>query len=187
MLLGRGANANSEDNFGRTPLHLVAEGKFKLTQDHIRIVQLLLEHGAEVNAQDGGNATPLHLASSGGRVAIVHVLLDRGAAANGKDAQGQTPLHLASQCPFRGPDDSKGDGVGITQLLLDHGADVNEQDNNLATPSDLASYHGRTEITSLLFQYGGKANAKIDQRPTPGQPELPSVNFHDEHCSPKQV
>jgi len=103
----------------------------------------------------------LHLASHFGRVKVVLVLLDAGANSNAKNAQGQTPLHLVSQSPYY----SQRDGVNVTvaQLLLEHGADVNVQDKNHATPSDIASYHGRTEIASLLLHYGGKANAKTDQ------------------------
>ena len=96
VLLDRGATVNSEDNFGRTPLHLVAEGKYNFEQDHIRVAQLLLERGADINAPDEDNNTPLHLASHYGRVDNARVLLDGSATTSTKDNQGQTPLHTAA-------------------------------------------------------------------------------------------
>ena len=39
---------------------------------------------------------------------------------------------------------------------------------------------GGQSIASLLLDYGGKTNAKIDQRPIPRQLGLKRVQFHDE-------
>jgi ankyrin repeat protein len=115
------------------------------------------------------------LASYFGSVQVVLVLLNAGAHASAENTRGQTSLHLVSQCPHH----SRGDGVGVVQLLLKHGADVNAQDNNHATPSDFASHYGRTEIASLLLNYGGKVSVKIDQHPMQRQLGLKRVQFND--------
>ncbi|KAH8993443.1 ankyrin repeat-containing domain protein [Lactarius akahatsu] len=150
VLLDGGATINSKGNQGRTPLHVVAGGYYSKDIGGVPVAQLLLGRGADINMPDDDNQTPLHLASSlasyFGRVEMVLVLLNAGANASAQNAKGQTPLHLVSLCPHY----SRGDAVGVAQLLLERGADVNAQDKNHATPSDLASYHGRTEITSLL-------------------------------------
>lgn len=186
VLLDSGAATDSYGNRGRSPLHAVAEGEDHYSRVNVALVaQLLLERGVDVNVPDDDDQTPLHLASYFGKVEIALVLLNAGAYANPKDAHGQTPLHLVPQRPtpyLRDTDDSR--GIGIMRLLLDHGADVNAHDNNHATPLDLALYHGRTEIASLLFKYGGKANAKIDRRRTQSQLGLDSGQFHNMHCPP---
>jgi hypothetical protein len=103
---------------------------------------------------DGDNQTPLHLASYFGRVEMVLVLLNAGANAIAKNAQGRTPLHVVSQCPYH----PRGNGVTVAQLLLENGADENAHEKN----------------------DGGKANGKIDQRPTPRNLGLLCVESHVE-------
>lgn len=167
VLLDYGATADLEDRFGRTPLHLVAEGKHNFEQDRVRIARLLLEHGTDANgpsAQNGGNATPLHLASYGGRVAIARLLLDRGAAANSKGNQGRTPLHSVAEgrCLY-----SEDDGIRVAQLLLERGADVNAPDDDNKTPLNLACYYGAVEIARILLDGGAIVHSTDNQGRTP--------------------
>jgi len=164
VLLDHGATANSEDYFGRTPLHLVAEGRYNFEQDRIRIVQLLLERSADVNAQDENNATPLHLASYNGRAAIARVLLDGGAAANLMGNQGRTPLHSVAEGRFFYSED---DGIRVAQLLLERGADVNAPDEDNKTPLHLASYYGNVEIVRVLLDGDATTHSKGNRGWTP--------------------
>lgn len=174
VLLDGNSAASPKDNQGRTPLHVAAEGH---SGDGDVLARLLLERGADVDALDDEDETPLHLACRFGTVETVQVLVNAGANANyasARNARGQTPLHLVSQLPH----DSRGDGAGVARLLLAHGADANAQDRNGATPSDLASYHGRTEIASLLLHYDGTTNANVDHPPTARRLGLKCVQFH---------
>jgi ankyrin repeat protein len=163
LLLGHDATVNSEDGFGRTPLHLVAGGTYNFERDRIRIAQLLLERGADSNALDRYHATPLHLASYYGRIAITRALLDGGADANSKDNKGRTPLHSVAEGRYLY---SAGDGIRVAQLLLERGADVNTADEDNRTPLHLASYHGRVEIVRVLLD-GDATNSKAKQGWTP--------------------
>lgn len=165
VLLDYGATTNSEDKFGRTPLHLVVEGKYHSEQDRLRFAQLLLEHRADANAQDEDDATPLHLASSDERVEIVRVLLDRGAAANTKDNQDRTPLHSVAEGRYHYSKDCN--GIRVVQLLLERGADVNSPDKDNGTPLHLASCYGRIEIARVLLDAGAATNSKGNRGRTP--------------------
>ena len=158
VLLDHGAAANSEDQFGRTPLHLVAEGKYNFEQDRIHFARLLLDHGADANAQDEHDATPLHLASYDGRIALARVLLDHSAAANSKDNQDRTPLHSVAEGRYHYSKDR--DGIRVVQLLLERGADVNAPDKDNATPLHLASCYGRVEIARVLLDGGAITDSK---------------------------
>ena len=164
VLLDCGVTANSKDKLGRAPLHLVAEGKFNLEQDRIRLTQLLLELGVDVNAQDDVSATPLHLASYEGRVAIARVLLDRGASVNSKDNQGRTPLHSVAEGRYLY---SMDDSTRVAQLLLERGADVNALDEDNITPLHLASYYKKVEIARVLLDGDAATNPTANQGRTP--------------------
>lgn len=164
VLLDHGATVNSEDKFGRTPLHLMAEGTANFEQDRVRVAQLLLESGADVNAKDNDHATPLHLASDNGRIAIARVLLDGGAASNSKGYKGRTPLHLVTRGIYLYSHD---DGIHVAQLLLERGADVNAQDEDNRTPLHLATYYKKAEIARVLLDGGAATNLKGNQGRTP--------------------
>jgi ankyrin repeat protein len=94
VLLDRGATANSEDNLGQTPLHMVSLGTYISLEDGARIAQLLLENGADVNAQDNNHATPLDLAKRYGRTEVESLLLRYGDKANANVDQVQTSYQL---------------------------------------------------------------------------------------------
>ena len=178
VLLDRGATANSEDDLGRTPLHLVAKGSSDIGHDGVGVTQLLLEHGADINARDHHNTTPLHLASHYSKDEILRVLLDRGANVSAKDAQSRTPLHIVSQRVYTYS--SAGADVDVARLLLAHGADVNARNSNHKTPLTLARRHNRSDIAWLLLDHGGKSGTEIDQSPTPNQLGSEDVYPYDE-------
>ena len=189
LLLNHGAEVNRRDNDKETPLHLA------IRRDWFNLAGILLEYGADPVAENNKGQTPLHILlendgddvqnlvpspvasySTCGRVEMARTLLGRrGANASAKDALGQTPLHMVS----RGAYISQEDDVCIAKLLLEHGADVNAQDNNHETPLDLASHHGKLEIAALLLHYNDKDGAKVDQGPSPNQPQLEVANRHE--------
>jgi ankyrin repeat protein len=88
-LLKKGANPNTKDVFGRTPLHEAA------SEGSVDVVKLLLEHGADPNIQDEVGWTPLHSAALWGHDDVVKLLLVYGADPTVKDKDERTPLDLA--------------------------------------------------------------------------------------------
>lgn len=89
ILLAIGANLESQDYFGRTPLHLAAIAGSQ------RMVNLLLAKKARVLAIDARHWTPLHYAAYYGWQIIARRLLAKGAAINALTAKNETPLALA--------------------------------------------------------------------------------------------
>jgi hypothetical protein len=89
-LLEQGANPNTVDNAGWSPLHEAS------IAGRVDIVKLLLDFGASPNlhAQEE-NLTPLHDAASNGFVEVVRLLVAHGANVQAKNSQGLTPREVS--------------------------------------------------------------------------------------------
>jgi hemoglobin len=96
-LLRLGADPNTRDSGGHTPLYRVAN---ECGSDAgPEIVRALVYAGGDVNAHGGvTRTTPLHMAARRGFMGIAQALLDCGAAAGAKDIKGDTPLQRALNC-----------------------------------------------------------------------------------------
>ena len=96
-LLRLGADPNTQDSGGHTPLYRVAnECGSDAGPD---IVRALVHAGSDVNACSGvTRTTPLHMAARRGFMGIAQALLECGAAVEAKDTKGDTPLQRALNC-----------------------------------------------------------------------------------------
>lgn len=91
-LLEAGAEVDSRDSSGRTPLYRAVEG------GHRAVVELLIDAGADVEAGETLGYTPLHRAAfEPNRADIAELLLLAGADVNRPDNMGRTPLHFAKK------------------------------------------------------------------------------------------
>lgn len=87
-----GANPNSVDRIGRTPLMVGAYDKKTPEEISLVIVELLLDSGAEVNMVTAShNMTALHFAFASDRHDIAAKLISAGADQTIKDYVGRTP------------------------------------------------------------------------------------------------
>jgi len=132
-LLEKGADINSPDKDGLTPLHHLTQNLNKEnTEGTVTLFRLLLEHGADVTAPDSQGWTPIHHLSrylrkenEGGTVTLVRLLLKHGINVTGQTSEGWTPLHLLAIDLNK--ENEKGT-MALVRLLLEHGADVTAQD-----------------------------------------------------------
>jgi ankyrin repeat protein len=88
-LLSAGADPNSRDYHGNTPLH-------RVRQLESQIVDRLLEAGADPNAQDYERKTPLHKAVANGEYLLAKTLYNAGGDPTAVDKDGATPEALAA-------------------------------------------------------------------------------------------
>lgn len=119
-LIQQGANVNSTDLVGNTPLHFAA------MEGHLRLVEVFLSINAQVNAVTTFGNIPLHYAAGGGHKEVVTLLLGKGA---NKEAKNEVCLSFY---------------LTITTTT----ANINTQDNR--TPSDWATQHGHVEVATML-------------------------------------
>ncbi|CEN61903.1 hypothetical protein ASPCAL08548 [Aspergillus calidoustus] len=88
-LLSAGADPNSRDYHGNTPLH-------RVRQLQSQIVDRLLEAGADPNAQDYERKTPLHKAVTNDEYLLARTLYNAGGDPTAVDKDGATPEALAA-------------------------------------------------------------------------------------------
>ena len=85
-LANKGADANSHDTMGITPLSWAAMA------GQAEAVQLLIKQGADVNGRNRDGNVPLHGAAFLGQAEIVELLIQHKADVNLRSGKGETPL-----------------------------------------------------------------------------------------------
>jgi ankyrin repeat protein len=123
LLLKSGANPNSTDDSGATPLHYAARRGAE------EIAELLLAHGADVNAKTLSGETPLFRAVGNLKMSMVELLLKHKANPNLANNNDQTPLSIVLSIARREPSnkDLVQTSEEIAKLLIKYGADENYQ------------------------------------------------------------
>ncbi|XP_033213345.1 serine/threonine-protein phosphatase 6 regulatory ankyrin repeat subunit A-like [Belonocnema kinseyi] len=95
LLIDSGANINSRNERGQTPLHLAVELASVLC--HKDKLKLLADYGSEITVQDEDGNTPLHLAVKKGNQKGVEILLEYEADLTFLNAEGHTPLGILNR------------------------------------------------------------------------------------------
>lgn len=139
-IFGMGANVNTKDELGRTPLmHAVLDDEASM-----EIVQLLLNLGADVNSYDDDQHwTTLHFAARDQKFEMVDMLLSNGAIVDAKDIFGNTPLW---RCVMNGKPQGK-----IVLRLLQAGANPDMKNLRGVSPKDIACKTAQSEILKILL------------------------------------
>jgi ankyrin repeat protein len=91
VLLSHGAQANSKDGQGKTPLMMASLGGHMVGVQ--KLLQVVGNQGLADTDEDGWTA--LHFAASRGRTEVVTLLSSRGAKVQSYNSEGNTPLMLA--------------------------------------------------------------------------------------------
>lgn len=180
LLLSRGAQTETKDLYGMTPLHLAsARGHLKAVETLIGwaasldaesangktplsaavedqwhdVVKYLLQKGASINARDHAKLTPLHVASMAGDAEMVNLLLSRrGVDLEARDGESMAPLHYAVD----------GGHLRVADALLSKGAHVDCRGKWQTTSLMLASSKGHVKIAELLIKRGAKVKLTSD-------------------------
>ncbi len=143
LLLKAGADANTANDFGMTPLSQAC------TNASFEFVRLLLKSGANPNTAIATGETPLMTCAKTGNADAVRLLVEYGAAVNAKEpAQNQTALMWAAA--ERHPD--------VVSALIAAHADLKAHSKEGFTPIHFAARVGDLESVKLLLAAGVDVN-----------------------------
>ncbi|RFU79741.1 ankyrin-3 [Trichoderma arundinaceum] len=144
MLIGKGANLEARDNYGRPPFFLATEYCYRNT------VRAYLDTGLDPNMKLADGQTALHVASADGSLHIVQLLVSQKADINARKKDGSTPLHLAVI----------EDRIDIVDYLLQEGADWKIECKEYGNALMAAVRNRNTKIITILLKAGAEINAK---------------------------
>jgi ankyrin repeat protein len=138
MLHEHGADINTVDNDGTTPLIAASESK------RVDMTVYLLKAGADVNVVNSKGHTALAVAVTNNSIPIVQLLLNHGADISIGDNAGQNALFKAA---------GKGH-VFIMVMLVKRGASITAVDNEGNTILMIALHAGHKSAAEWLIQHG---------------------------------
>ena len=160
-LLDKGADVNTKDNGGLTPLMQVYVSS--PDQKYYDLMQRLISMGADVNASmKGRNWTKIMGAIAYDNVKVARLLIYHGANINIRDIEGTALQKAINNFP---PIDNE-QKIEMGKLLVKSGAKLQEfsfGNNEL----HLAAIRGFTEIVPTLVKYGADVNSVNDYGHTP--------------------
>jgi ankyrin repeat protein len=148
LLIDSGANVNSKDSDGRTPLY------FAVVRGVFSVVKLLVENGADINIKVNGN-TAFQTTIRKFRnffpdyPKIAEYLIKSGANVNEEDDEGFTPLIFST---------AKEPIFEAVKLLLENGADANKETHDGFTPLITAVGSHETKLVEYLIEHGADVN-----------------------------
>lgn len=143
ILLNNGANANTKDIEGETPLHYAA-----FFCNHSALIALLQNQTVDVNVIDSRGYSPIHWAALDVHSNRVQLLFEKGAKIQTVNKiNGMTPLHLSA---------SNG-RYETSKFFIDNGADINARDKMKHTPLYYAKQSKKNNVlVEFLISNGAK-------------------------------
>lgn len=185
LYLDHGAQVDTPDRFGDTPLHQATRAA------NSALTTLYIDRGAKINQPNHAGETPLHYATVAGNPAFITMLLERGANLEARTKRGGTLLHVAAshnnvpvmtfllkEKGFRVDCTDDGQGTPLfyalsfgheeaTRFLLEQGASVTYRSVRAVTPLHIAAAHGNLANITVLLARGAQADVATDQGVTP--------------------
>ncbi|MCX5925396.1 MAG: ankyrin repeat domain-containing protein [Candidatus Dependentiae bacterium] len=140
--LRAGANVNTADKWGWTPLLVATE------KGHTEIATMLIQAKAEVDKAAHEGSTPLLVASKKGHTEIATMLIQAKAEVDKAMQEGWTPLLVASEKGY----------TEIATMLIQAKAEVDKAAHEGSTPLTWASEKGYTEIATMLLEAKAEVN-----------------------------
>lgn len=171
ILLEAGANPNSKDSWGNTPIFQAGNKE--------EIGKLMILAGGDPGIENENGISPLnspamafkYLQSQSENKEVVNLralvnkedingltkaLASKSGDLEAKNEQGKSPLYLAVEK----------ENIELIQLLLTAGADINTQEKFGYTPLAIAAMRGKLDLVELLIKNGAKTDITLPHNNT---------------------
>ncbi|CAB0031723.1 unnamed protein product [Trichogramma brassicae] len=166
FLLRKGADPNSPNKNGETPLHRICEANIDdLTVEMIFKICDEKHHLMQVDAQDKRGKRPLHVAIKNGNIKLVEILMGRGADPNSATNIGLTPLHY--NCKRDVDEDVTMKRFFEIGNNVNKPVQVDPRDKFSYTPLHWAMKRGHKSMVELLLRKGADPHSTNDKGETP--------------------
>jgi ankyrin repeat protein len=147
---GAGVNYTVPANDGAASALQAALDTADVKDEHLRVIQYLLQKGADVKGRNKAGQFPLLFAVERGHAEIAKVLIEHGADVNDADLKGGFAL-LSAAC----------NGYPrLVTLLAEHGANMKMALPDGRTPLMCAVKAGQADTVNALLEKGAPVNAK---------------------------
>jgi len=165
-LIESGADKNTTNSSGRTPLHVV------IGNNRLDLGQRLIKLGVNINTKDNDGWNVFHDAIREGRLKTIKFLYTQNTsvlnAPTSELSEIKTPLHIAALCR----------NVKTVQMLLDFGADTTIEALNKWNALHYAAQGGHPKIIEILYKKNSSLlNAPVNTEATPLHVALCNQNF----------
>lgn len=141
---GYSVTTRTSDDYRNYAIH------FAVSENDLRMIDLLLQHGADLDAGSGDSRPALMIGMMNHDYGLLAYLLEKGASVNVRDTDSHTPLHYAASFSTR----------EVAELFITNGADVNAQDWQGFTPLSKAIVRQNEEVVSCLLSAGARTDIK---------------------------
>jgi ankyrin repeat protein len=125
-------------------------------EEHLRVMNYLLEKGADVKGRNSAGRFPLLFAAAHDRLEAAMALREKGADVNDADGSGETALLVAACSGY----------TDFITFLVDQGASVKTATADGRTPLMCAAHEGHVDSITALIGKGADINAKTAQGST---------------------
>lgn len=146
LLIEKGADVNTGDKNGTTPLYYAVLKKSK--EESKVIIELLLDKRADINKKNNIGHNPLLDTLSKQNYEMAEFLITKGADVNVVSGYGDSTIMLT------------GENINLIKLLIDKGANINIVNNSKDAAIHYATRAWSLKILNLLLEKGADVSLK---------------------------
>jgi len=149
QLIVMGANVDTPDSRGQSPLHYCAK------RDYLPGCEELVQRGAQLGVKDEKGRTPLHVAILNLLMSNFTFLIDSGASVHDTTNDGSTSFHLlAGSCSVSASsEDQSYEQERFARILLSKKLSLNAQNGKGETALHLAARNRNTRLVRLFIHH----------------------------------
>lgn len=147
-LVNYGADVNTQDKYGNTPLMIIAE----YIKSNFPMFKYLVEHGANVDIKNVYGENVLYHVFCNGEIEHIKYLIEQGIDINNRDNHGETVLFSAVKYIT----EQYSESFDKFKYLIEQGADISIRNDKNMSLLSLALLYDKPTPIKILYEHGAK-------------------------------